>query len=129
MESKYRELSIKDDLTGLYNSRYFFSQLKEEVERSERYGSPLTLLLLDLDNFKSYNDTYGHLEGDRLLTNFGKIFEKSVRNLIQPIDTGAMNLRLYYRRLRLKRPCMSPTGSRKNLKYKALLSILKGRGL
>ena len=78
-ESKYRELSIKDDLTGLYNSRYFFSQLKEEVERSERYGSPLTLLLLDLDNFKSYNDTYGHLEGDRLLTNFGKILEKSVR--------------------------------------------------
>ena len=78
-EKKYRELSIKDELTGLYNSRYFYSQLEGEVARSERYGSPLTLLLLDLDNFKSYNDTYGHLEGDRLLRNFGENIEKSVR--------------------------------------------------
>jgi len=52
-ESRYRELSIIDDLTQLYNSRYFYHQLKMEIDRVDRYGQPLTLLLLDLDDFQT----------------------------------------------------------------------------
>ncbi|MBU1745849.1 MAG: GAF domain-containing protein, partial [Proteobacteria bacterium] len=72
-EQRYRELSIIDDLTQLYNSRHFYFQLKIELDRSNRYGQPLTLLLLDLDNFKHFNDTYGHIEGDQVLWRLGQV--------------------------------------------------------
>ncbi len=79
-EKRFQEMSITDDLTGLHNSRHFFNQLKQEIERTNRYGHPLTLLILDLDNFKRYNDTYGHVAGDEVLAATGKILEKSLRN-------------------------------------------------
>lgn len=79
-EKRFREMSITDDLTGLHNSRHFFNQLKQEIERTNRYGHPLTLLILDLDNFKRYNDTYGHVAGDEVLAATGKILAKSLRN-------------------------------------------------
>jgi PAS domain S-box-containing protein len=55
-EKRYRDLSIVDDLTQLYNSRYFYNQLKMEIDRVDRYEQPLTLILLDLDDFKAFND-------------------------------------------------------------------------
>jgi diguanylate cyclase (GGDEF)-like protein/PAS domain S-box-containing protein len=78
-ERRYRELSIIDDLTQLYNSRHFYFQLKIEMDRSNRYGNPLTLLLLDLDNFKHFNDTYGHVEGDHVLIRLGQVFKRCLR--------------------------------------------------
>jgi diguanylate cyclase (GGDEF)-like protein/PAS domain S-box-containing protein len=78
-EKKYRELSIVDDLTQLYNSRHFYFQLKIELDRSNRYGQPLTLLLLDLDNFKLFNDTYGHIEGDLVLSRLGQVIKRCLR--------------------------------------------------
>jgi diguanylate cyclase (GGDEF)-like protein len=78
-EKKFRELSITDDLTGLYNSRHFFRQIKAEIERSNRYGHPLSLLILDLDNFKQYNDAHGHIAGDSVLARSGEILKKSLR--------------------------------------------------
>jgi diguanylate cyclase (GGDEF)-like protein/PAS domain S-box-containing protein len=78
-ESRYRELSIIDDLTQLYNSRYFYHQLKMEIDRVDRYGQPLTLLLLDLDDFKRFNDTYGHIEGDQVLMRFGQVVKRCLR--------------------------------------------------
>jgi diguanylate cyclase (GGDEF)-like protein len=79
-EKRFREMSITDDFTGLHNSRHFFNQLKQEIERTNRYGHPLTLQILDLDNFKRYNDTYGHAAGVEVLAATGKILEKSLRN-------------------------------------------------
>ena len=79
-EQRFRELSITDDLTGLYNSRHFFSRLKAEIERTNRYRHPLSLLILDLDNFKRYNDNFGHLAGDRVLSATGDIIKKSIRS-------------------------------------------------
>jgi len=79
-EQRFKEMSITDELTGLYNSRHFFNQLKAEVERTDRYGHPLTLLMLDLDNFKQYNDAFGHLSGDRVLAETGNIIKKSIRS-------------------------------------------------
>lgn len=78
-ECRHRELSITDALTGLYNSRHFFSRATEEVERSKRYGSPLSLILLDVDNFKQYNDTYGHLEGDHVLAGLAEVIRSEIR--------------------------------------------------
>jgi diguanylate cyclase (GGDEF)-like protein len=79
-EKRYRELSIIDDLTQLYNSRHFHAQLEIEIERSNRYGQPLTLLLLDLDKFKKFNDKYGHVEGDNVLSKLGQVIKRCLRD-------------------------------------------------
>lgn len=72
-------LSITDNLTGLFNQRHFYNRLKEEIGRTKRLKHPLSLILLDLDNFKEFNDRYGHLTGDRMLERCGKIIRSHVR--------------------------------------------------
>jgi len=84
-EQKLKRLSITDSLTGLYNQRHFHDRLREEVIRAERQSHPLGLIFLDLDNFKQYNDTFGHLEGDKLLEKVGSIINTKIR---QNVDSG-----------------------------------------
>lgn len=79
MMEKLQKLAITDGLTKLYNSRSFYSQLELEVDRFNRYQHPLSLLLLDIDYFKDYNDTYGHLEGDKVLVRFSQIIKSCLR--------------------------------------------------
>lgn len=76
---KLRELAIRDELTGLYNHRYFQDQLENEIARVRRYKRPLSLLLLDLDFFKKVNDTHGHPAGDHVLKETGSTLLKLVR--------------------------------------------------
>jgi diguanylate cyclase (GGDEF)-like protein/PAS domain S-box-containing protein len=78
-ERRHRELSITDGLTGLYNSRHFYTRAHEEVERCNRYATPLSLILLDVDNFKKFNDSYGHLEGDRVLAGLAEVIRAEIR--------------------------------------------------
>lgn len=79
-EQRYKELSIVDELTGLFNKRHFNKHLDLEVERARRYGLPLAMLLMDIDNFKHHNDTYGHADGDRVLARLGRIVAESIRS-------------------------------------------------
>lgn len=75
----YRELSILDCLTGVYNHRHFQEVLPREVERAKRYNFTISLLMIDLDDFKKHNDTYGHLAGDKLLRAFAEFFVGAIR--------------------------------------------------
>lgn len=72
-------LALHDDLTGLYNRRHFNSMLKQEFYRSKRYGSYLTILMIDLDHFKNVNDGYGHDFGDFVLKEFARRMKKISR--------------------------------------------------
>ena len=78
-EKKFRELSITDELTGLFNVRYFFNQLKAEIERADRYSKPLSLIFVDIDAFKNYNDKFGHLEGDQVLRKIAQAIQSCMR--------------------------------------------------
>jgi len=77
-----------DELTGLFNRRHFEERLKEEISRHSRYGDAFSIFMIDLDNFKSYNDIYGHPSGDILLNQVGKIIRSSVRNADQAFRYG-----------------------------------------
>ncbi len=79
MEHQLRKLTITDDLTKLYNMRHLYYQLQLEMDRALRYKAPLSLLLLDVDGFKGYNDTYGHLEGDKVLIKLGEVIRECLR--------------------------------------------------
>jgi diguanylate cyclase (GGDEF)-like protein len=85
LEGEVRRLSITDDLTGLYNHRHFYKTLEAEAVRAQRQNIPLSLLMFDVDNFKKYNDTRGHIEGDRVLERIGEIVAQCIR---QKVDSG-----------------------------------------
>ncbi len=87
-ERRYRQLiknlymqAITDGLTGLSNHTHFLGRLQEEVDRAGRYRHPLSLLMIDLDHFKSYNDTFGHQHGDELLRQIAHVLRTSLRRV------------------------------------------------
>ncbi|MGE3809029.1 MAG: GGDEF domain-containing protein [Gemmataceae bacterium] len=77
--NRLQEDALFDAVTGLRNHRFFQIRLREEIERTDRYGKPTSLMLLDLDNFKEVNDRYGHAVGDLLLRSVAELLTKNVR--------------------------------------------------
>ena len=77
-----------DELTGLFNRRHFDESLRQEIDRHSRYSGMLSLVLLDLDFFKDYNDKQGHVAGDKMLAQIGLVIERSVRNSDLPFRYG-----------------------------------------
>lgn len=73
--------AVTDEMTKLYNHRYFQQRLDEELLRADRYEDHISLLILDVDHFKHFNDTYGHPEGDRVLKTVARLIEKSIREI------------------------------------------------
>lgn len=78
--NKLRNMAYLDSLTGVLVNRRFTELLHQEVERARRYDYPVTLLFIDLDNFKQYNDNFGHLAGDQILCRFAALLRESVRD-------------------------------------------------
>jgi len=76
---KFKEFSIIDPLTGLFNRREFERRINEEILRARRYKYPLSIVMCDIDWFKIYNDTYGHLKGDEILKNIAYILKENIQ--------------------------------------------------
>jgi diguanylate cyclase (GGDEF)-like protein len=81
LEEELRKLATTDYLTGLFIRRQLFELGEKEISRAKRNNTPLSLMILDIDHFKSINDTYGHAIGDEVLKNFSIIFRDSLRNI------------------------------------------------
>ncbi|HVP35678.1 MAG TPA: GGDEF domain-containing protein [Terriglobales bacterium] len=78
---KLEELSYTDSLSGLYNHRYFIKRLSEEIFRAKRYQRKLAFVIFDIDEFKIYNDSYGHQSGDQIIRQLGELIQKVVRSI------------------------------------------------
>ncbi|MCX6555229.1 MAG: sensor domain-containing diguanylate cyclase [Candidatus Aminicenantes bacterium] len=85
MYAEMEKMAVTDQLTGLYNYRYFHQRLGAEIARSQRYRHPLSIIMIDLDDFKMINDRYGHLTGDRVLREAAQTFRKNIRRYDEPM--------------------------------------------
>lgn len=83
-----QQQAVTDELTGLFNVRQFHVRLDNEIERAERFGTPLSLVMLDIDKFKSVNDTYGHQQGDRVLVEVARVLRRLSRDVDLPARYG-----------------------------------------
>ncbi len=85
---RFQLMAITDPLTGLLNRRYLEERFNQEIERSKRYQFPLSFVMMDIDSFKSFNDTYGHQAGDDILRETADCIRKSLRNFDVPARYG-----------------------------------------
>lgn len=88
LQQDFRSLAYSDPMTGLDNFRQFEETLADEMTRAERYSRPLSVIMLDIDYFKSFNDTLGHQAGDALLGQLGVVLRNSLRNVDKPARYG-----------------------------------------
>ncbi len=79
--TQFQELSIHDSLTGAYNRRYFMERFHEEIERAKKFAFKFSFLMVDIDFFKSVNDTYGHIVGDVVLREVARILKENLREI------------------------------------------------
>jgi len=79
---RLHEGAVRDNLTGLYTRKFFDERVGEEILRGGRYQTEFCLLMMDIDHFKRYNDTYGHAAGDQVLVRFSQVLQRQVR----PVD-------------------------------------------
>jgi len=80
--------AVTDELTGLFNHRRFQEVMALEIERTRRFGSDMGLILLDMDDFKQVNDTYGHMQGDMVLREVAQVLRESAREIDEPARYG-----------------------------------------
>lgn len=81
LEKKLETMAMTDELTGLFNRRNFTQKGLDEFQRARRYNLPLSMMMLDVDKFKSINDTYGHQAGDYVLKNFASLIMNNIRDV------------------------------------------------
>src|SRR5437660_12139897 len=110
--AKLKETSFKDEVTGLYNRRFFSLRLEEEISRFRRFNHPVSIVVLDLDGFKTVNDEFGHAVGDDTLRDIGQILMKHSRGInvvsryggdefaVLLVETAKSGARLYADRIR-----------------------------
>jgi len=110
-----KQLAITDGLTGLFNSRQFFHQIKQEIKRFQRYSRDLSLLLMDIDFFKRYNDTWGHLEGDKVLMSMARTISSSLRSMDSAYRYGGEEFAVLLPETELKEACLVGNRIRDNV--------------
>ena len=110
--ARLKEFSFTDDVTGLYNRRFFAARLEDEVSRYSRFNQPLSVVMLDIDGFKAVNDELGHAAGDETLRIVGNILQTQSRNVdvicrygadefaVLLVETGKDGALLYAERVR-----------------------------
>jgi hypothetical protein len=81
LHGELERLSVTDRLTEMYNHGYFQQRLEEEIHRSQRFGHPLALIMLDIDDFKAFNDSYGHVRGDEVLKGVSATIRRNLRDM------------------------------------------------
>jgi len=113
--AEMEQLAITDALTGLYNSRQFFKEIKQEILRSSRYTRALSLMILDIDFFKKYNDTWGHLEGDKVLMKIGSIINSCLRSMDTAYRYGGEEFAIILPETGLKKACVVGTRIKDNI--------------
>lgn len=79
LNAQLEQMATTDGLTGLYNHRHFYARLTEEVKRAKRYQHPLSMIMADIDEFKKFNDTFGHLTGDSVLRIIAGLVSENAR--------------------------------------------------
>jgi len=112
------KLAITDALTGLYNSRHFFSQIKTEIKRYDRYFRALSLLIIDIDFFKQYNDTWGHLEGDKVLMGIGQVISSCMRSMDTAYRYGGEEFAILLPETKLQKACVVGARIKDNISSK-----------
>lgn len=88
LENKLKDQSVRDSLTNCFNRKYFYDQVKQQVSLYVRTGTTFSIALIDIDNFKHVNDTYGHLAGDDVITKFASLIKENIRLYDIPIRFG-----------------------------------------
>jgi two-component system, cell cycle response regulator len=106
---KLEKLAITDALTKLFNSRHFFSEIKNEIKRYNRYSRALSLLILDIDFFKKYNDTWGHLEGDKVLMKLGETIKSCMRSMDSAYRYGGEEFAILLPETGIEKACVVGT--------------------
>lgn len=81
LHKRTKLMAITDSLTGLHNHRYFKQYFKQEMGRAKRYHKPFSIIMMDVDDFKSYNDSFGHATGDKLLATMGELILQTIRGV------------------------------------------------
>lgn len=104
-----REMALRDGLTGLYNRRYLEDVFGRELHRAERSGKPVSVIMIDIDHFKRFNDSHGHDAGDFVLSAVARAISNNIRPLTSPAATAVRSLRSCFRRPRSSAPASAPS--------------------
>jgi diguanylate cyclase (GGDEF)-like protein len=110
-----KQMAVTDGLTELYNHNHIFQKLEEEVDKSKRYGNPLSIIMFDIDFFKSINDNYGHQTGDNVLKEISRTIKNSIRKIDIPGRYGGEEFLVVLPQIDLENACTTAERIRKNI--------------
>jgi diguanylate cyclase (GGDEF)-like protein len=128
LHNKTKMMAITDFLTGLYNHRYFQQILTQELGRARRYQKMLSLIILDIDNFKSFNDRFGHAVGDKVLVAIGDIINRSLRKVDYAFRYGGEEFVILLPETCLENAVLTADRLRERIANEAIISVPEANG-
>ncbi len=128
LHNKTKLMAITDYLTGLYNHRYFQQILTQELGRARRYDKMLSLVILDIDNFKSFNDSFGHAVGDKVLVAMGDIISRFLRKIDYAFRYGGEEFVILLPETSLENAVLAAERLRTKIAEEAVISVPEAGG-